>query len=121
MKEEGVSRAGSDRTTAKETGTSTGSEVTLLLVVGNGHLSTHVLEPDRALVLGRDAACDIALDHPAVSRRHAIVRGGSPVTVQDAGSTNGILVGARRLGHGECGELAAGDTFRIGPFRAVIV
>jgi len=93
----------------------------LLLVVGEGHLSTHALDGDRPLVLGRDATCDIAIDHPRVSRRHAIVHPGATPTVQDLGSTNGVYVDDRRLDRGERRELVAGASFRVGPFRGVIV
>jgi pSer/pThr/pTyr-binding forkhead associated (FHA) protein len=47
----------------------------VLLVVGGGHLSTHPLAAGARLVIGRDAGCEIAIDHPKVSRRHAIVVG----------------------------------------------
>ncbi|MGO4760721.1 FHA domain-containing protein, partial [Streptomyces sp. 2MCAF27] len=44
------------------------------------------------LVLGRSTDADVRIDDPGVSRRHCEIRVGSPPTVQDLGSTNGIVV-----------------------------
>lgn len=48
---------------------------------------------DKPVVLGRDAACDIPIDDPSTSRRHArIVPGAEGYFVEDLGSKNGTLV-----------------------------
>jgi hypothetical protein len=44
------------------------------------------------LVLGRSTDADVRIDDPGVSRRHCEIRVGSPSTIQDLGSTNGIVV-----------------------------
>ncbi|MCX4235545.1 FhaA domain-containing protein [Streptomyces sp. NPDC020707] len=44
------------------------------------------------LVLGRSTEADVRIDDPGVSRRHCEIRTGTPSTVQDLGSTNGIVV-----------------------------
>ncbi|MFI9721017.1 FhaA domain-containing protein [Streptomyces sp. NPDC052396] len=44
------------------------------------------------LVLGRSTEADVRIDDPGVSRRHCEIRVGTPATVQDLGSTNGIVV-----------------------------
>ncbi|MDH6625165.1 hypothetical protein M2271_002969 [Streptomyces sp. LBL] len=44
------------------------------------------------LVLGRSTEADVRIDDPGVSRRHCEIRPGTPTTVQDLGSTNGIVV-----------------------------
>ncbi|KAA6220800.1 DUF2662 domain-containing protein [Streptomyces albofaciens JCM 4342] len=44
------------------------------------------------LVLGRSTDADVRIDDPGVSRRHCEIRVGAPPTVQDLGSTNGIVV-----------------------------
>ncbi|MFE2938616.1 FhaA domain-containing protein [Streptomyces sp. NPDC059255] len=44
------------------------------------------------LVLGRSTDADVRIDDPGVSRRHCEIRAGTPSTVQDLGSTNGIVV-----------------------------
>ncbi|MFF3938607.1 FhaA domain-containing protein [Streptomyces phaeofaciens] len=45
-----------------------------------------------SLVLGRSTEADVRIDDPGVSRRHCEIRTGSPSTIQDLGSTNGIVV-----------------------------
>ncbi|MGW6272562.1 FhaA domain-containing protein [Streptomyces sp. NPDC055060] len=44
------------------------------------------------LVLGRNTDADVRIDDPGVSRRHCEIRTGTPSTIQDLGSTNGIVV-----------------------------
>ncbi|WP_062644885.1 FhaA domain-containing protein [Streptomyces maremycinicus] len=44
------------------------------------------------LVMGRSTEADVRIDDPGVSRRHCEIRTGSPSTIQDLGSTNGIVV-----------------------------
>jgi pSer/pThr/pTyr-binding forkhead associated (FHA) protein len=46
-----------------------------------------------SVVIGRLPDCDVTLDDPSVSRRHArLRREGSRWTVEDLGSTNGVLL-----------------------------
>ena len=96
----------------------TGSE--LLLVAGNGQLSTHELV-GRDMVIGRGEGCDVVVDHRSLSRRHAALRLGPPLTVQDLGSTNGTMAAGTLHHGGEPVVLAAGEGFRIGPFWFVLV
>jgi DNA-binding winged helix-turn-helix (wHTH) protein len=50
--------------------------------------------PSGALTIGRDPECDVWLDAPGVSRRHARVQtsANGDVTLEDSGSTNGTYV-----------------------------
>jgi hypothetical protein len=67
------------------------------------------------LVLGRSRECDIVLDDPNVSRRHAEVRrDGDRWTIVDLGSTNGIKVNGRRVREA---ALAPGDEVTLGLSR----
>ncbi len=64
-------------------------------------------------VIGRSTECQLSLDDPLVSRRHAVIRiGRDAVTVQDLGSRNGVLVNTVKID----GERAvvAGDKISIG-------
>ncbi|MFD6414937.1 FhaA domain-containing protein [Streptomyces sp. NPDC060194] len=54
---------------------------------GNRHQITRP-----TLVLGRSTEADVRIDDPGVSRRHCEIRVGTPPTVADLGSTNGIVV-----------------------------
>jgi DNA-binding winged helix-turn-helix (wHTH) protein len=65
--------------------------------------------------VGRDPDCDVFLDAPGVSRRHASVSVDSraeAVTVRDLGSTNGTFV--RRQSVVEAAALDDGDVVTIG-------
>jgi two-component system, NtrC family, response regulator AtoC len=109
----------SERTTLMTAGSALGL-ADLLLVAGNGQLSTHELA-GREMVIGRDTTCDIVIDHRSLSRRHAVLHHGPPVTVQDLGSTNGTMVGGTLRRGGEPVALASGEGFRIGPFWFALV
>ncbi len=92
----------------------------LLLVAGNGQLSTYELTKDQ-IVIGRGGDCDVVIDHRSLSRRHAILRSGVPVTVEDLGSTNGTRVNGELRRGGPPVAMHAGDGFHIGPFSFVLV
>jgi len=69
--------------------------------------------PAGALVIGRSPACDLAINHPSVSRQHARVSVREDgAYLADLGSTHGTFVRGQRIS-GEV-RLAAGDTFTIG-------
>ncbi len=91
----------------------------LLIVAGEGRLSSHELRAP--LVIGRDPGCDIVIAKRSLSRRHAIIRPGPPVTVQDLGSTNGMRIGERVVHGGGEIALSVGDSFHIGPFSFFVV
>jgi pSer/pThr/pTyr-binding forkhead associated (FHA) protein len=79
------------------------------LLVGGGR--RNLLSGSR-VVLGRSRDCDIVVDDPNVSRRHAeLRREGGGWTIADLGSTNGIKVNGRRVGEA---PLAPGDRVTLG-------
>ncbi len=64
-------------------------------------------------VIGRSTECQLSVDDPLVSRRHAMMKiSRDAVTVQDLGSRNGVLVNAVRI-EGER-ALVADDKISIG-------
>ncbi len=68
---------------------------------------------DERFVIGRDQACNLALDDGKVSRRHAYLQEvDGRVEVGDLGSSNGTFVNGRRIERPV--TLAAGDSLRIG-------
>ena len=85
----------------------------VLLVAGEGVLTTCSVRRGE-LVIGRDAACDIAIPHRSLSRRHAILRAGDELTVQDLGSTNGTRVRGELLRGGDPRPIEAGESFHVG-------
>jgi len=72
--------------------------------------------PGAGAVLGRSRECEVVVDDPNVSRRHAEVRpsGGSWI-VRDLGSTNGVKVNGRRVEGAQ--SLKPGDTVEVGTSR----
>jgi transcriptional regulator with GAF, ATPase, and Fis domain len=71
------------------------------------------------LTVGRSRTCDITIDHPSVSREHAVFHGGRPIYVQDLGSTNGTTVGGSRIPSGAKAPIERGQVVAIG--AAVLV
>lgn len=87
------------------------------LVCTAGPLQGHRAEVTSAgLRIGRDAACEIHVQDPDVSRSHAriILHKGS-VWVQDAGSRNGVFVNDKRVDDNK--SIGPGDVINIGPHR----
>lgn len=70
-------------------------------------------------VVGRSTECQLSLDDPLVSRRHAVLRvRRDGVSVRDLGSRNGVLVNGVKI-EGER-ELVAGDKISIGSQEMVL-
>ncbi len=85
-----------------------------VVVTGAGEPRTVELNP-AGTVIGRAAACDIVLDSPRVSRRHArLFR--DPFgrwVIEDLGSRNGTWIGSARI---DSRAVAPGETVSVGPF-----
>ncbi len=65
----------------------------LSITLTNGSTLSHVLRGAGAEVIGRDPSCDIWVDDPSTSRRHAqFVATPEGYVVEDLGSKNGTLV-----------------------------
>lgn len=61
-----------------------------VVIAGNERVPLH----EGSNTIGRDSACEIVIDAPDVSRRHArLVVEGDLVTLEDLGSKNGTFVG----------------------------
>ena len=59
--------------------------------------NSHERRLDGGAVIGRGKGCDIHLDDPFVSRRHArVIIGEVGTAIEDLGSANGIHVNGRR-------------------------
>jgi hypothetical protein len=80
------------------------------LLVGEGRRT--VLTGQRMLI-GRSHECDVVIDDPNISRRHAEVRSTAEGgwTLVDLGSTNGVKVNGRRV---EQATLSPGDELTLG-------
>jgi hypothetical protein len=70
-------------------------------------------------VVGRDPSCDLVLNDPKSSRRHAVVEDGPDgLVIRDTGSANGISVNGKKT---ERSPLRTGDVFRIGDVEVTIL
>jgi transcriptional regulator with AAA-type ATPase domain len=63
-----------------------------VVVFWDGGSVTRDLAAGKNLVIGRSEECDIQILHKSVSRRHAVLRPGSPAILEDLGSSNGTRV-----------------------------
>lgn len=81
---------------------------------------SHELEvPVGQFVIGRSADCQLALDDPLVSRRHAILTvRADGVMLEDLGSRNGVRVNEKRI-EGRI-EVGHGDVITIGSQQMVL-
>lgn len=75
--------------------------------------------PEGRLRIGRVPECEIVIDDESVSRVHAIVHVGPPMTIEDAGSRNGTIVVGTKLGEHESMPVPLGGAITIG--RAVLM
>lgn len=74
------------------------------------------------ILIGRGAEADLRLNDPGVSRRHAHINvSGDPahpvVTIEDLGSTNGVIVNGNRTSRATLGE---GSRIEIGNTRLLV-
>jgi serine/threonine protein kinase len=68
--------------------------------------------PQGEFVIGREVDCQLVLDDPQASRRHAaFVRSESGLEVKDLGSRNGVLVNSARV---QGARLRVGDRVQVG-------
>jgi pSer/pThr/pTyr-binding forkhead associated (FHA) protein len=86
-------------------------------LVGRGEESIQIFRIEEGWTrIGRSVAADIRLDHPSVSRRHALIisEADTCLRVLDDRSLNGVLVNGEEI---EWGKLEDGDELRIGRFQ----
>jgi two-component system response regulator AtoC len=96
------------------------SNATLLLIAGEGLLTTHVLAKPE-VVMGRGADCDVVVSSPRLSRRHALLRLGPPLTLQDLESRNGTRIAGQVHRGGAAVPLSVGDVFQVGSLSFIII
>jgi DNA-binding CsgD family transcriptional regulator len=70
-------------------------------------------------VLGRSSCCDLVIQHPSVSRKHAEIRVSTlAVTVADLGSRNGTYLGERRV---SISPVQPGQVLRFGDIAFTLI
>jgi two-component system response regulator AtoC len=89
--------------------------VGLRIVISTPAGVTSVALPHQEVVrIGRAPECEIVVANESVSRVHAIIRDGSPPTLEDAGSRHGTLLFGRKLAEAERAPLTLGAIFKLG-------
>src|SRR5450432_2158869 len=102
-----------------------------VVLVGE-QLRTFDLPATGDVTLGRDESNRVCIDHPSVSRRHAMLHMGSPIVIEDLGGANGTFVNdrahpdapgktekLRRLVR-ETAEVAVGEGVLLGAVSVVV-
>ena len=91
-----------------------------LLIAGKGRLWTQTLTRAE-VIIGRDPGCDVVIDDLVLSRRHARLALGPPLTVEDLGSHNGTRIGdAVHRGDGPI-PIEASRGFSIGAYAFLVM
>ncbi|MEM1349471.1 MAG: FHA domain-containing protein, partial [Myxococcota bacterium] len=101
-----------------------------LVIVSSNFAGQEFLLSRQEMVIGRDEACDIVIDHRSVSSKHAKVLRDSPISYQilDLQSKNGVRIGPElyqhvalkrgdiiELGHVKFRFVAAGENYVFSP------
>ncbi|HEY6561595.1 MAG TPA: sigma 54-interacting transcriptional regulator [Polyangiaceae bacterium] len=94
--------------------TATGSEGYTLLAVSDKGFRSIPLRREQKLKIGRRDSNDLVIDHPSVSREHALIYGGDPPEVEDLQSSNGTLVQGLRIEPQQRVPLGIGSVIAIG-------
>jgi len=93
-----------------------------LVVVSQAAFAGYELPERGTIVLGRSEKCDLRIDDPSITRRHAKLHlsAGDRIEIEDLGSVNGTRVRDRRLEPGHRVTVFRGEAFRLGSALLVI-
>jgi two-component system, NtrC family, response regulator AtoC len=103
-----------------------------LVVFADDGVSVHPLPPRGRVAIGRASDNDVRIQHPSVSRRHALLHIDRPIRIEDLGGSNGTCVrepdapkqsdkthDLRQLS-GQVAEIALGDRITLGSVIVVV-
>jgi two-component system, NtrC family, response regulator AtoC len=91
-----------------------------LMVSADGRFRTHPL-PERGVVsLGRSSGNAIRIEHPSVSRRHALLHVGATIEIEDLDSANGVRVQDRSVAPKTRAPVHIGETVELGEVMVVV-
>ena len=91
-----------------------------LLAIWDGGYASCFLPASGKIVLGRSLSADLRISSNSVSREHAVIRAGSPPTIEDLGSSNGTRVDGQRLLAGQSVPLTPGRVVEFGNALVVL-
>ncbi len=82
--------------------------------------SVFELAGDGPVTIGRAPECELQIDHPSVSRQHARVYLGTPLTIEDLGSRNGTRIRGVLIAQKTRAPLHAGDVVECGDALLIV-
>jgi DNA-binding NtrC family response regulator len=104
-----------------------------LVIFSGDDVRTFSLPPSGTVTIGRGEASALRIDDPSVSRNHAVLHTGAPLTIEDLGSANGTMIRGKTgptSPRGETmnvrhllkhrAELAVGDSLLFGTTNVVV-
>jgi DNA-binding NtrC family response regulator len=91
-----------------------------ILVITEDGLSSHVLPPAGEITIGRGDDCELRIDDASISRQHARLRLGPPLSIEDLGSKNGTSVRGTRVDAGTPVEFAPDDVIGAGTVTLIV-
>jgi pSer/pThr/pTyr-binding forkhead associated (FHA) protein len=91
-----------------------------LVFLWHGGGASYILGPGATLTVGRSSECGAPIDHPSVSRMHAVVHGGNPAYIEDLGSSNGVRVRGVRIEPRMPTSFSVGDVVELGSVVLVL-
>jgi hypothetical protein len=92
-----------------------------LAVLGEGVAALHRLPAAGEVSIGRSCESTVAIRHPSLSRRHALLHLGAVVTIEDLGSRHGTVLAGRRLLPGQTRLVQPGDILQLGAVSVTLV
>jgi two-component system response regulator AtoC len=92
-----------------------------LAILGDGVVALRPLPHIGPVILGSGDDATLPIRHPFVSRRHALLRLGPIITLEDLGSRHGTVVVGQLLAPGEPRVLHPGDVAQLGPVLVALV
>ncbi|HEY5922373.1 MAG TPA: sigma 54-interacting transcriptional regulator [Kofleriaceae bacterium] len=91
-----------------------------LLIVGDDGAARHVALEAGAITIGRGEDCEVRLDDPSVSRRHATLTVGATLQITDLGSRNGVRVRGAALQAGASVDIAIDEVIAVGNYSLIV-
>ena len=99
---------------------STGARYRLLVLGDNVIAAIHVLPESGSVAIGRATDNAIQIDDESISRRHAVLRVGATITIEDLQSSNGTVLRDRKLAPNEPAELGVNELVTLGSVTLVV-
>ncbi|HEV8324393.1 MAG TPA: sigma 54-interacting transcriptional regulator [Myxococcota bacterium] len=91
-----------------------------LLVIADGVVSTHLLPESGTITIGRAQECEVRIDDPSISRKHARLHLGPPLALEDLGSSNGTRVRDEALAARQPLSIAFGEALELGSTMVLV-